>query len=103
MLNDQDLVLMLSFTAAILGVTTLGLAIAWVRTREKLLRARAVEIPAPTDQQSVRRLEEAVDAIALEVERIAEGQRYVTKLLGDRAEYRLPAGETNAPRPVTPH
>jgi hypothetical protein len=33
----------------------------------------------------LRRLEQAVDAIAVEVERVGEGQRFVTKLLEDRA------------------
>lgn len=39
----------------------------------------------------LRRLEEAVDAIAVEVERIAEGQRFTTKLLSDRVADRVPA------------
>ena len=30
-------------------------------------------------------LEQSVDAIAVETERISEGQRFTTKLLGDRA------------------
>ncbi|SRR6266567_1934303 len=32
------------------------------------------------------RLEQAVDAIALEIERISEGQRFTTKLLSERAQ-----------------
>ena len=32
------------------------------------------------------RLEQAVDAIALEVERISEGQRFTTRLLSDQAQ-----------------
>lgn len=32
------------------------------------------------------RLEQAVDAIAVEIERISEGQRFTTKLLADRAQ-----------------
>lgn len=39
----------------------------------------------------MRRLESGVDAIALEVERISEGQRFVTKLLADREKQRLSA------------
>lgn len=39
----------------------------------------------------MRRLESGVDAIALEVERISEGQRFVTKLLADRERARLEA------------
>ncbi|MBX3174725.1 MAG: hypothetical protein KF709_09950 [Gemmatimonadaceae bacterium] len=39
----------------------------------------------------LRRLESGVDAIAIEVERISEGQRFVTKLMADRERQRLPA------------
>jgi hypothetical protein len=34
----------------------------------------------------IERIERAVDAVAVEVERISEGQRFVTKLLAERAE-----------------
>ena len=34
--------------------------------------------------QRLARVEQAVEAIAIEVERISEGQRYVTKLLSDK-------------------
>jgi hypothetical protein len=34
--------------------------------------------------QRLERLEHAVDAIAIEVERISEGQRFVTKVLAER-------------------
>ena len=39
----------------------------------------------------MRRLESGVDSIALEVERISEGQRFVTKLLADREKARIAA------------
>ncbi|HKN59093.1 MAG TPA: hypothetical protein VJV97_09585 [Gemmatimonadaceae bacterium] len=38
------------------------------------------------------RLEQAVDAIAVEVERISEGQRFTTKLLSDQARQVEKAG-----------
>jgi hypothetical protein len=38
-----------------------------------------------SSEQLLARVEQAVEAIAIEVERIGEGQRYVTKLLGERA------------------
>ena len=34
----------------------------------------------------LERMEQAIDSIAVEVERIAEGQRFTTKLLADRAK-----------------
>jgi hypothetical protein len=33
----------------------------------------------------MERLEHAIEAVAIEVERISEGQRYATKLLSERA------------------
>ena len=38
------------------------------------------------DDERMTRLEQAVESIALEVERISEGQRFTTKLLTDRAQ-----------------
>ena len=45
------------------------------------------------------RLEQAVDAIALEVERISEGQRFTTKLLSEQARQTNKLGRelTNTP------
>lgn len=38
-----------------------------------------------TDSVRMERLEQAVESIAVELERVGEGQRFVTKLLADRA------------------
>jgi len=40
----------------------------------------------PVEDQRLQRLEQAVDAIALEVERISESQRFISKLLADRSQ-----------------
>jgi hypothetical protein len=72
------------FLASIIGGTiVLSYAIrAWsVRARSKA----AAELPKGLDQR-LERIEQAVDAIAIEVERISEGQRFTTKLLADRSE-----------------
>ena len=37
-------------------------------------------------QQRLERMEQAIDSIAVEVERISEGQRVTTKLLSDRQQ-----------------
>lgn len=44
-------------------------------------------------QQRLDALQQAVDTIAIEVERISEGQRFVTRLLSERASSALGAGE----------
>ena len=42
--------------------------------------------------ERLERMEQAIDAIAVEVERIAEGQRFTSKLLASRADVGRPAG-----------
>lgn len=43
----------------------------------------------PPDDDRLQRLEHAVDAIAIEVERISEGQRFLTKLQTERPADRV--------------
>lgn len=47
---------------------------------------------SPLAEARLARIEQAVEAIALEVERISEGQRFTTKLLSEQSR--------PAPRPV---
>ena len=57
------------------------------------------------DDERMTRLEQAVESIALEVERISEGQRFTTKLLADRAQAD-PMRAAAPPEPIrytTPH
>lgn len=52
--------------------------------------------------ERMRRLEQAVDAIAFEVERISEGQRFTTRLLSEQAN--LPGAAPRQARSTnTPH
>ena len=55
------------------------------------------------DEERMARLEQAVEAIALEVERISEGQRFTTKLLAERAQPDRLEGPMLDRRHVTPH
>jgi hypothetical protein len=48
-------------------------------------RIRASATP-PMQQERLERIEQAVDAIALEVERISEAQRFSAKLLAERGK-----------------
>jgi hypothetical protein len=45
---------------------------------------QADSVPSVTEAR-LARIEQAVDAIALEVERISEGQRFTTKLLSEQS------------------
>jgi hypothetical protein len=54
----------------------------------------------------LQRIEQAVEAIAVEVERIGEAQRFTTKLLSDRhaeAVQRLAVQPRREPGTITPH
>ena len=66
-----------------MGVVLFPLMRAWGRRIEG--REVAPGIP-PDVSIRLERIERAVESIALEVERISEGQRFVTKVLADRGE-----------------
>jgi hypothetical protein len=89
----------------VLGVSTLGFAVAWIRARERAIRAeqRAAQTLAqvPDGDPRFDRLEQAVDAMAVEVERMSEGQRFVSKLLVERSGQERDAGARPA-RVTTP-
>jgi hypothetical protein len=54
--------------------------------------------------QRLERIEAAIDVMAVEVERIAEAQRFAVRLATERAPNGLPAAGRHAEgRTVTPH
>jgi hypothetical protein len=53
---------------------------------------------APEVTARLERIEQAVEAVAIEVERISEGQRFTTKLLSDRAADVVPQPGGSAER-----
>ena len=49
------------------------------------LERKSIAPPVPTEMSArLERMEQAIDSIAVEVERISEGQRFTTKLLSER-------------------
>jgi hypothetical protein len=77
-----DIVGMLTFgTAAVLILRPLMRAFA---NRFERRGAPPTALP-PEVTAHMQRLEQAIEAVAIEVERISEGQRYTTKLLAERA------------------
>ena len=63
--------------------------IGWPLARAYARRLESTPV-APPLQDEVRarleRMEQAIDSIAIEVERISEGQRFTTRLLSDRSQ-----------------
>ena len=111
-MDSSDVAKFLLVVSGGLFATTVGFAVAWVRARERLLRYRT-EVVARPDTVSDR-VDPAIDAIALEVERIGEQQRFLTKLLAENvsavgaradspATKELVRSPGTPPRFVTPH
>lgn len=85
-----------------LFVTSIGFATLWVRARERAARAEALlegirMMGARSDGVSP-----AIDAIAEEVERIGEGQRFLTRIMSEQAN-RASLTPPRAPGSITPH
>jgi hypothetical protein len=58
------------------------ISFAWAK---RILRRTPRTTPVPSDvTMRLERIEQAVDTIAIEVERISEGQRFVTRLMAER-------------------
>ncbi|MHB1310387.1 MAG: hypothetical protein ACYC3L_00120 [Gemmatimonadaceae bacterium] len=75
----------------LIGVVVYPLARAVARKIEGE-SARKAALPDDTAQRMAR-MEAAIESVAIEVERISEGQRFVTKLLAEqRDDRRLPPG-----------
>jgi len=84
---DEDIVIPL---AGMLMIIVLAIGVPLVRALGRRWEKEA-RIPRG-DSEVVQRLshiEQAIDAMSLEIERISEGQRFVTRLLADKSPERV--------------
>lgn len=91
---DEDIVIPIAGMIFMLTLTFgLPLMIAHIRRTSRRDRED------PETNVRLERIEHAIDAMAVEVERIAEGQRYVTQLLAGRVDNRhaIPAPHDRQP------
>jgi hypothetical protein len=84
------------------GMAALVLAVGSVWLRAKRLLTDESGHAEGVSLERLDRIEQIVETSAIEIERIAEGQRYVSKLLAERPPMTAP-GERNPGRIVTPH
>lgn len=79
-------------------VTAIAIGVPYVRAVARRME-RESRSPGVTPDVTARleRMEQAIDSIAVEVERISEGQRFTTKLLSARGDGA--AAATDAARP----
>jgi hypothetical protein len=99
----QVMTVIVTSIAAIVGIGLGG----WVLLRRTLPRQPSIGAPA-RDEEHQRHLEASIEAIAIEVERISEAQRFMVGLLSDPAALRRPERAELAPpdargRVNTPH
>ena len=86
---------MLAFTTlgSILGAYAIG------RARRREREDRRLETP---DRDRLERMEQTLETLALEMERLSESQRFLVKIIGDRPLPRADATKS-PPRVITPH
>jgi hypothetical protein len=78
---DADVLVPLGAYAAAI-ILAIGVPLARAAVRRIDAETKQPRIP-PDVAQRLERIERALDAVAIEVERISEGQRFTTKLLSD--------------------
>jgi hypothetical protein len=77
--------------AGVIGVT-ISISMIAMAVSKMVSSRRRKEMPESSVarlEERLERMEMAIDAMATEVERVAEGQRFTTKLLADRQVDRL--------------
>ena len=103
-MRDRDAMLLLAAGGVALFVGSIG---AWLgahfgarRAVKRAFRDR-IEIPSLVTEVRYDELTRSIDAIALEVERISEAQRFAAKLLVERANMTVNAPAVSAPTVAT--
>lgn len=87
-------------TTVVFGIGTGCFAQAWLAARAEVRRLQGPAGPTGSTA-ALQRIEHAVEAIALEVERVAEHQRFVTRLGQTSAD--APSDRGGAPMPSARH
>ena len=98
------------FIVAVAGIITSGvtistLAMAWLESRKHKGPAQPPRLDAI--EARLARMEEAIESVAVEMERVAEGQRFTARVLAERSSptstHPAARPQPHDPRYVTPH
>lgn len=82
---------MLIIGSVFVGISFVILAIAWARRLWKGATRVVSQIPAALEAR-LNRFEQSIDAVAIEIERVSEGQRFLTKVLAEQDPRAIGAG-----------
>ena len=85
---NEDIIVPLGFflTTCVLAI---GIPLVRALVRRWDRESQMPKVPAEVAAR-LERMETSIDAMAIEMERISEGQRFVTKLLAERQPERVP-------------
>jgi hypothetical protein len=90
----EDVLVPIGFFAM---VTCCAIGVPLVRGLVRRWEKQDAGTKIPSDVTArLERMEQGIEAIAVEVERISEGQRFTTKLLSEREGHALPAASRSA-------
>jgi hypothetical protein len=92
---NEDIIIPIALFATVIVLATV---VPMVRALIRRWDRQAVPLPSDSSSDArLARIEQAIEAMAIEVERISEGQRFMTKLSTARAEEAkaLPREETS--------
>jgi predicted TPR repeat methyltransferase len=85
---SEDAMILRDIFAFVIGVVAIGcftgVLTTWIKYRTKRVVNADVSTRLGEIADRLGKLDNAVDSMAVEVERISEGQRFVTKLLAER-------------------
>jgi hypothetical protein len=104
----MDETLLFFVTSWVFSLSSVGLFAAWLGARARAKRAerqldQVLRRFDDTRPASDERLSSAVDALGLEMERLAEGQRFVARVLAERPAAPAVPPHASPGRVITPH
>ena len=93
-MNGAQVAQVITTALIVVGVTISMVALAWASRRTDRLKPQRLDAL----ENRMERVEQAIDAVAVEVERIGEAHRFTARLLAERLES-LPAGTKRGGEP----
>jgi hypothetical protein len=99
---DTAYIAIMSVVAVVAFMTTARFVLRVVELRHERLRQTPPETFTALSQR-LDRIENAVETTALEVERIAEANRFMAKLLAERSSAPPSTAPAKSERVITPH
>jgi hypothetical protein len=103
MTKHDPMTILLLVTCGALLMTTFVFATLWLRSRERVLRLGLNGTSPEPRSPEIQHIVNAVDTIAVEVERLSEAQRFTAQVLAERIEPEQPLVKRFPGRITTPH